>query len=127
MNPEIKQEWIEALRSGDYKQTQEALKDQNGYCCLGVLCDIAVNQGIVQWGEPDVMGCHPIDGEFDHLPEKVVDWVNDKSTQVSGFINGEGRLPYAYPVGETYCQTLIGLNDAGLPFESIADIIEKSL
>ena len=41
MNQEIKTKWVVALRSGDYKQTKGKLKDANGYCCLGVLCDIS--------------------------------------------------------------------------------------
>lgn len=42
MNPEIKQKWVEALRSGDYKQARSCLYDPetNSYCCLGVLTDI---------------------------------------------------------------------------------------
>ncbi len=40
MNPEYKQKWIEALRSGKYKQCKETLFDGVGYCCLGVLCEI---------------------------------------------------------------------------------------
>lgn len=31
---------ITALRSGEYKQTRHRLKDSEGYCCLGVGCDI---------------------------------------------------------------------------------------
>lgn len=44
MNPEIKQKWVEALRSGRYKQEKGALLVQAsggaGYCCMGVLCEI---------------------------------------------------------------------------------------
>lgn len=45
MNPEIKQLWLEALRSGEYRQGRGYLRRLNddrseGYCCLGVLCDI---------------------------------------------------------------------------------------
>jgi hypothetical protein len=29
-----------ALRSGEYKQTQESLQDGQGHCCLGVMCDV---------------------------------------------------------------------------------------
>lgn len=32
--------WINALRSGKYKQTKKTLHDAEGYCCLGVACDI---------------------------------------------------------------------------------------
>ena len=41
MNQEIKQKWVEALRSGKYKQTTYVLRREDSYCCLGVLCDIA--------------------------------------------------------------------------------------
>lgn len=34
--------WIKALRSGDYKQGKNTLQDHNGYCCLGVACDIFI-------------------------------------------------------------------------------------
>lgn len=41
MNPEIKAKWLEALRSGNYKQgTGRLRKADNSYCCLGVLCDV---------------------------------------------------------------------------------------
>lgn len=38
---EIKNKWLEALRSGKYKKGSGRLRDEkNNYCCLGVLCDI---------------------------------------------------------------------------------------
>lgn len=45
MRKEIKQKWVDALRSGKYSQTQGQLRVTNddgkaSYCCLGVLCDI---------------------------------------------------------------------------------------
>lgn len=45
LQPEIKQKWIAALRSGEYNQGQQYLKrvDANKctkYCCLGVLGEI---------------------------------------------------------------------------------------
>lgn len=42
MTPEFKAQWIEALRSGRYKQAQGTLYRQtvDGYCCLGVLCKV---------------------------------------------------------------------------------------
>ena len=38
MNAEIKQKWVEALRSGKYQQGHYALQTGEAYCCLGVLC-----------------------------------------------------------------------------------------
>ncbi|NBQ68164.1 MAG: hypothetical protein EBU46_04735, partial [Nitrosomonadaceae bacterium] len=45
MKAEIKQRWLNALRSGKYKQGEGSLRqlDNEGkpqYCCLGVLCDL---------------------------------------------------------------------------------------
>ena len=46
MNKEIKQKWLEALRSGKYRKGTHALKrkfpenTEAEYCCLGVFCEI---------------------------------------------------------------------------------------
>lgn len=40
MNPEIKEAWVAALRSGERKQTKGKLRSADGFCCLGVLCDL---------------------------------------------------------------------------------------
>jgi hypothetical protein len=41
MNKKVKTKWLEALRSGKYKQGKARLKREGKYCCLGVLCDIS--------------------------------------------------------------------------------------
>jgi len=39
---DLQKNWLAALRSGKYKQGTGFLRDKNdGYCCLGVLCDVA--------------------------------------------------------------------------------------
>jgi len=40
-------EWVKALRSGEYKQTDGFLKDDDRFCCLGVLADIVDS---CEWG-----------------------------------------------------------------------------
>ncbi len=40
MNPEIKTKTLVALRSGDYQQCRNVLRDAVGYCCLGVVADV---------------------------------------------------------------------------------------
>lgn len=42
MDIEIRDKWISALRSGEYKQGHGYLREvkNNSFCCLGVLCDI---------------------------------------------------------------------------------------
>lgn len=41
MDQELKTKWLEALRSGDFKQGASALSKNGKHCCLGVLCEIA--------------------------------------------------------------------------------------
>jgi len=50
MNAKLKKLWVEALVSGAYPQTHETLKDDNGYCCLGVLCAVALKNDLVPAG-----------------------------------------------------------------------------
>lgn len=42
MTRKIKNEWVKALRSGDYEQGESVLYDKqtNSYCCLGVLARV---------------------------------------------------------------------------------------
>jgi hypothetical protein len=51
MNPEPKRLWVEALRSGTFVQarndfTDNGLEGKSTHCCLAVLTDIAVQQGV---------------------------------------------------------------------------------
>ena len=36
--------WVTALRSGKYKQTRTCLNDEKGFCCLGVACDLFIDE-----------------------------------------------------------------------------------
>lgn len=36
------QKWTKALRSGKYKQSKHSLQNKDGYCCLGVACEVFV-------------------------------------------------------------------------------------
>ena len=38
--------WCNALESGDYQQTTGTLRDESGYCCLGVLKKVAQDNGV---------------------------------------------------------------------------------
>lgn len=41
MKADLKEKWVAALRSGNYKQGKNVLKRNGAYCCLGVLCEVA--------------------------------------------------------------------------------------
>ena len=69
MKKEVADEWIKALRSGDYNQTKESLSDGDGFCCLGVLCDIS---GLGSWNDYGDSTHYGTEGEV--LPEFVMEW-----------------------------------------------------
>jgi hypothetical protein len=111
MKPEIKAAWIAALRSGKYQQTTGRLRDSNGFCCLGVLCDLAANTGVVGWGS-DTLGNAAIDNEAHLLPISVMSW--------AGLIDRHpGRLA-DYNDG-------IDPANRSYSFIEIADLIERHL
>lgn len=113
MNQAIKERWVNALDSGKYKQVRGALHNDKGYCCLGVLCDLYIQEhpdNNWTWEE----GRFKFMDECGVLPYTVRKWaglsVNNPVIQLED--------------GET---SLAGLNDLGRPFEEIAQIIEEQL
>ena len=103
MQPETKQKWLDALRSGKYKQTRDCLKNNDGYCCLGVLCY--------------VVGLKPVDLNFGN------GFI---------FPNGQHRsstISHNFEdIPSNIEDDLIDMNDhKGNNFNQIADYIEKAL
>lgn len=125
MNPEVKQLWIEALRSGEYKQGEGALHNNitDEYCCLGVLCDVALKNGVeltIDKTEHNTAFAT----RTASLPHKVVSW--------SGMRDDYGTLPEGFEIlggacnqGTDYYASLVALNDDGVGFIQIADFIEN--
>lgn len=112
MNPEIKARWLEALRSGRYAQTKRTLRDENGFCCLGVLCDVVAPDLGLQWKENLVNGSRfNIANSISLLPTAVM--------AATGLLHADAVLDSGL--------SLIELNDNGHSFSEIADIIEKEL
>jgi hypothetical protein len=42
---ERREAWASALESGEYKQAQGSLRTEEGFCCLGVACDLFQPEG----------------------------------------------------------------------------------
>lgn len=78
MNPAIKAQWLQALRSGEYEQEQGRLKSSTGFCCLGVLCDIAAKSGVGKWGDFEFLIVTPlgdvVDADSQVPPPTIRDW-----------------------------------------------------
>ena len=104
--------WVKALRSGDYQQTRHALRRDNGFCCLGVACDLAVKAGLpVELRES--CGMVTYNGEKSGLPPIVRAWLG--LSEVDGYMEG-------FACG---CYSLAYMNDHGGSFTEIADAIEE--
>ncbi len=121
MNPEIKKRWVEALRSGEYRQGTHALKqvvyDATGeqyvkYCCLGVLCDLHQKATALSlWRSDTQRGVQTYCDSLCYLPCDVFAWAGLQSHD---------------PMVED--SSLSCLNDAGgFTFDMIADKIEEHL
>lgn len=121
MRGEIKERWVSELRSGNYEQGKIALKsvDDDGvtrYCCLGVLCEMAVEAGVIKservtknqglWA----FGNYQTSG----MPDEVMEWAG---------MSGLSDLGHG-PWGDA---SLSGRNDRGHPFPEIADFIEENI
>jgi hypothetical protein len=134
MNNDIKQKWISALRSGKYKQTKKVLNDGTGMCCLGVLCDLYIQEGgDLKWEfkkptqalyGPIPSGCENmevghIEGGYMILPKPVEIWAE------LGTRNPIPAFEVVVSAGNSAGKrSLAEFNDSGLTFPQIADVIE---
>lgn len=98
MDPEIKQKWLAALRSGEFAQANGALRKGETFCCLGVLCSVI----------------DPEKWEFDEFYD------GKDLSLTSENLNRVGLTRYAE-------SALANMNDNGQSFPEIADYIEKNL
>lgn len=93
-----RRKWVEALRSGKYQQAKSYLVRDGGYCCLGVLANIAGVSDERMGGEAALR----------ELPE-VLAFVGLRD--IAGRYDDD--------------RALAAENDRGRPFDDIADIIES--
>ena len=101
-------EWIEALESRDYKQATRALHTEEGYCCLGVACDL----DDPTWESPDINYRLPhSSGEVSCLPLSIIT-----------------KLQLRSPIGANIqiTNSLASLNDSGHSLIDIACILRKN-
>lgn len=116
MNQTVKKSWLEALRSGDFEQGTRALRtEDNRFCCLGVLCEIAAKEGVIPPAEfSSVYGKYSYGDDQGNVPRS--------QTYLPYSVQKWADLAYNPQAEDGY---LAKLNDKGFTFKSIADIIEK--
>ena len=122
----LQEKWLQALESGDYQQTtghlcayqdadgitaepgsdEEMSNPPNSFCCLGVACEIAENEMLIDRYDP----------RLNFPPEKVV--------EIFGFLPSHSRLSLGEQKGTS---ALARLNDIeGLTFPQIAAKVRQS-
>lgn len=118
--------WVEALRSGKYKQTTYALrragKKKDSFCCLGVACKLYSDSVGGKWNTP----------QQPELEEQIS--FTDDTKELKGYDLTSSIMRWlglATPIGKHYnihgrtC-SLVELNDeANFTFAQIAKIIES--
>ena len=110
------QKWVDALRSGDYKQGNGCLRDHNdNYCCLGVACEVLGLEAVISKHIPD-HDRYQYDNEIYFLPAAARDLL--------GLASDDSIIGYDPVQSEPICAS--GANDQlHLDFNEIADMLEK--
>lgn len=114
--------WINALRSGDYSQTTQVLKNERGYCCLGVATEIS---GLCEWLPLDVGGV-----TFEAVAKGILDDPHNRTGILHPAVMKWLGVPNADidlidEKGSESAAT--GLNDyEGYTFNQIADALERT-
>ena len=131
MNPEVKQKWIDALRSGKYEQGSEKLRSVSGYCCLGVLCDLYAQEHNVEWEFRGRGGTYLqpqdywyFDDQSEFLPKIVMNWAGLKTHNPSVRVDIEDNFD---DDNSFYTDEIANVNDSGYTFMDLSKIIEQQL
>lgn len=106
----IREEWCSLLKSGRYKQVQGALRvtgeDGDSYDALGLLCKVVVDLGVDYMTPQEWFRESPPVRICEHA---LLSCEHDDGGEASG--------------GDML--TVQNLNDYGVPFDAIAEIVEK--
>lgn len=115
--------WVDALRSGDFKQGQNVLRANRKYCCLGVACEQYHNEVGGQWTDQPELGRQTFTAKhaayaatFD-LPTEVAEWLLGNKDDTDPYLIDE--------TGETHLASRLN-DDKGYTFAQIADAIERT-
>lgn len=116
MNPEVKQMWLDALRSGEYKQGRGVLRTPDDeYCCLGVLCDLHSKvTREADWENDEGWNYIQFDEE---APFAVMEWAG---------LDAQDPKVLGNPIS-TYNDGWESRKIEPHSFEQIADLIEEAL
>lgn len=113
---EVRKLWVEALESGEYKQGREFLCQRGDYgevsfCCLGVLCDLAIKKEVVdyRWRFHPYLNYAEVNNRSDFCPPEVQEW--------AGLMSFDGEFSGG--------KSLADINDDSTDFSKVIEIIKS--
>jgi hypothetical protein len=133
-------ELVDVLRAGTYAQGKFRLRTPgNKYCCLGVACDL-YGQGSWQLGRFKDFYFFKV-GAKTFIPNKLPNpvrkrlnftycggdftwWENPNPAQKELMAKIRNTIDRSFSINESGICSLYSLNDNGVPFDLIADVIE---
>ena len=119
MTKEQEKKLAEALRSGKFEQYRESLTNARNdkHCCLGVACVVFEDEAGGEWNKRTFVSKKNINNKSDAvLPLFMCDFLN---------MTGVGELTVYVSYNGVVRTSLAELNDAGMSFAEIADVIES--
>jgi hypothetical protein len=122
MDKRIKKLWINALRSGEFKQGRGFLEKNGCYCALGVLSALALVEGICTYEE--INGLGTFDKRKINLSFNIMKWADIAQDNERYLIPSEHGVIVKFQGKVT---TIMELNDKGMSFKRLATIIERHL
>jgi hypothetical protein len=128
LDPDVKAKWVAALRSGNYEQGYHLLKYDNRYCCLGVFCEImrvpvsdTIEGAVLFDNEKSVL---PLSVQHEYGFSESEVYINLTQENVQRLNEYIDVATNAFELDYTLLTTV---NDRGVPFDVIADLIEEHL
>jgi hypothetical protein len=123
MDRELVKRWIDALRSGEYRQGMGTLRKGNEYCCLGILAELIhgkdcwYKRGAQEDGWTSAIYCYiPVGGLAEILDfGEMLDVMDAELVGLSSLYSDLTQ------------ERLSHMNDSGCSFEKIADYLEAHL
>lgn len=126
MKGKIKDIWVKALNSGEYKQTTGLLKDDVGHCCLGVLCELYMKDGNKGAFDDETFSFTDADGNssIGTPPKGVIEWAGLEHENPD--VDGSKYVKYKYQLHNGKI-SIAELNDGGKTFKEMVEIIQNEL
>lgn len=119
MKKDIAIKWVDALRSGYYEQCGGTLLEVEegvaSHCALGVLCDLAIHDGVIK--EDLIVGAQ-------FVPQDVCIWAGLEDDN-GPTLDCDGKRASVANLNDGWCA--YDGHQPGLSFDEIANLIEEQV